>query len=85
MLSVTISCTIAWGTAGVPGFAPFGRYLQYGSIGSTDPSAKFQALSTPPAPRLQLIPLEGVVPSQVTASVALGVTPSASNTAGDGL
>src|ERR1700691_3940813 len=26
LVSVTISSTVAWGTAGVPGFAPLGRY-----------------------------------------------------------
>jgi hypothetical protein len=31
---------------------------------------------------LQLIPLDGVMPSQVMLSVALGVTPSVSNTFG---
>ena len=75
--------TTAWGAASVPGLAPDGRYLQYGSIRSNDPWTLFHALTTPPAPALQLIPLPGVSPEQETAVVALGA-PAGSNTCGLG-
>ena len=68
------------GSARVPGLAPVGMFLQYGSIGSNEPLSKSSAGLTPPAPALQLTPLPGIVPAQVNDTVELNVTSSGSST-----